>query len=244
MPYIDFSLDSSVGDHKITSGRIALFLISRLKTAIRETLVLPNFESVCIPWMLAEKDDWLPRTVAPFIWLNQECVNDPTTVCEVPICQPTEGKYKTEANKGTSSDHSQPKDKKLKKAESIGQPIGESSDALVFSVSSNDPSAGSTDATIQELRTPLLGNGEPQDTFKHKLGDTPESQSPSPSPSRSTILLDKENHIIEEDESRRKRMGRKARMLDLGKKMGEKLEEKRRHIEEKSRNIVEKMRGP
>ncbi|ONI09604.1 hypothetical protein PRUPE_5G246400 [Prunus persica] len=242
MPDIDFSLDSSVGDHKITSGRIALFLISRLKTAIRETLVLPNFESVCIPWMLAEKDDWLPRTVAPFIWLNQECVNDPTTVCEVPICQPTEGKYKTEANKGTSSDHSQPKDKKLKKAESIGQPIGESSDALVFSASSNDPSAGSTDATIQELRTPLLGNGEPQDTFKHKLGETPESQSPSPS--RSTILLDKENHTIEEDESRRKRMGRKARMLDLGKKMGEKLEEKRRHIEEKSRNIVEKMRGP
>lgn len=169
-------------------------------------------------------------------------MNDPTTVCEVPICQPTEGKYKTEANKGTSSDYSQPTDKKLKKAESIGQPIGESSDALVFSVSSNDPSAGSTDATIQELRTPLLGNGEPQDTFKHKLGETPESQSPSPS--RSTILLDKENHTIEEDESRRKRMGRKARMLDLGKKMGEKLEEKRRHIEEKSRNIVEKMRGP
>ncbi|CAL2262610.1 unnamed protein product [Prunus armeniaca] len=242
MPDIDFSLDSSVGDHKITSGRIALFLISRLKTAIRETLVLPNFESVCIPWMLAEKDDWLPRTVAPFIWLNQECVNDPTTVCEGPICQPTEGKYKTEANKGTSSDHSQPKDKKLKKAESIGQPIGESSDALVFSVSSNDPSAGSTDATVQELRTPLLGNGEPEDTFKHKLGKTTESQSPSPS--RSTILLDKENHTIEEDESRQKRMGRKARMLDLGKKMGEKLEEKRRHIEEKSRNIVEKMRGP
>ncbi|CAL9024045.1 unnamed protein product [Prunus brigantina] len=60
MPDIDFSLDSSVGDHKIASGRIALFLISRLKTAIRETLVLPNFESVCIPWMLAEKDDWLP----------------------------------------------------------------------------------------------------------------------------------------------------------------------------------------
>jgi hypothetical protein len=33
-------------------------------------------------------------------------------------------------------------------------------------------------------------------------------------------------------------------MLDLGKKMGEKFEEKRRNIEEKGRNIVDKMRGP
>lgn len=189
--------------------------------------MLPNFESVCIPWMLAEKDDWAPRKVAPFIWINQDSVNDPTTVCEVAIVQPTEGKYKTEASRGTSSDHSQSKHQKLKKAESIEQPIGES---LV---------GGSTGRAIQELKAPLLTNGEPHDTFKHKLEEIQECQSPS----RSTILLDKQNSI-EEDESRSKRMGRKARMLDLGKKMGEKLEEKRRNIEEKSRNIVEKMRGP
>ena len=34
-----------------------------------------------------------------------------------------------------------------------------------------------------------------------------------------------------------------TKMLDLGKKVSIKLEEKRRHIEEKSRHIVEKMRG-
>ncbi|KAM1184137.1 hypothetical protein ACFX15_013144 [Malus domestica] len=238
MPDIDFNLDSSVGDHKITNGHIALFLISRLKTAIRETLVLPNFESVCIPWMLAEKDDWVLRKVAPFIWVNPESVNDPTTVCEVPIVQPSEGKYKTEASSGISVDRT--KHKKLKKTESIEQPIGESSDVLAFSVSSNDLSAGNTGGTCQELRTPLLGNGELEDSFKHKVEGIPESQSLS----RSTILLDKQNHSFEEDDPRLKRTGRRARMLDLGKKMGEKLEEKRRQVEEKSRNIVEKMRGP
>lgn len=31
MPDVDFTLESSVGDHKITSGQIASFLISRFK---------------------------------------------------------------------------------------------------------------------------------------------------------------------------------------------------------------------
>ncbi|PRQ15749.1 putative PH domain-containing protein [Rosa chinensis] len=229
MPDIDFNLDSSVGDHKITSGRIALFLISRLKAAIRETLVQPNFESVCIPWMLAEKDDWVPRKIAPFIWVNQESANDsPTNICEVP----SEEKCRTESGGGTSGDHSQGKNQKLKKAESVEKTIPEST---------NDLSTGSSDGTSRELRTPLLVNGEAQETCKKKLDDISECQSPL----RSIIPFDKQSsHNSEEDESKPKRMGRRARMLDLGKKMGEKLEEKRRTFEEKSRNIVEKMRGP
>jgi hypothetical protein len=31
MPDIDFNLESSVGEHRITNGHIALFLVSRLK---------------------------------------------------------------------------------------------------------------------------------------------------------------------------------------------------------------------
>ncbi|VFQ86556.1 unnamed protein product [Cuscuta campestris] len=72
MPDLDFQLEPFVGEHRIASGRLALFLISRLKAAIRETLVLPNCESVCLPWMLAEKENWVPRKLAPFIWINQE----------------------------------------------------------------------------------------------------------------------------------------------------------------------------
>ncbi|KAJ0457860.1 putative synaptotagmin-like mitochondrial-lipid-binding domain-containing protein [Helianthus annuus] len=70
MPDIDFSLESAVGDHKITSGHIALFIINKFKAAIRETTVLPNSESVTIPFMIAEKNDWIPQKAAPFIWTN------------------------------------------------------------------------------------------------------------------------------------------------------------------------------
>ncbi|KAF5445304.1 hypothetical protein F2P56_034364 [Juglans regia] len=228
MPVIDFNLESSVGEHRITSGHIALFLVNRLKAAIQENLVLPNCESVCIPWMIADKDDWVSKNIAPFIWLHQEVISDPTTGLEVTTSQPTEGKLKTEASKGTSSDP-ECKHTKLKNAESIN----ESSDGLEISTRAR------SSRNLQELRTPLLGNDEPQETCK-QVEEVPKHQSYS----RSVTLIDKQNSTTEGDDLRQKRMGRRARMLDLGKKVGEKLEEKRRHIEEKGRHIVEKMRGP
>ncbi|XP_040998416.1 uncharacterized protein LOC121244416 isoform X2 [Juglans microcarpa x Juglans regia] len=228
MPVIDFNLESSVGEHRITSGHIALFLVNRLKAAIQENLVLPNCESVCIPWMIADKDDWVSKNIAPFIRLHQEVINDPTTGLEVTTSQPTEGKLKTEASKGTSSDP-ECKNTKLKNAESIN----ESSDGLEIST------RACSSRSLQELRTPLLGNDEPQETCK-QIEEVPKHQSYS----RSVTSIDKQDNTTEGDDLRQKRMGRRARMLDLGKKVGEKLEEKRRHIEEKGRHIVEKMRGP
>ncbi|KAL4317431.1 hypothetical protein AHAS_Ahas15G0384400 [Arachis hypogaea] len=52
MPDIDFNLESCVRDHKITNARIALFLLNRLK------------------------ENWIPRTVAPYMWVKQECGHD------------------------------------------------------------------------------------------------------------------------------------------------------------------------
>ncbi|KAK9278969.1 hypothetical protein L1049_028551 [Liquidambar formosana] len=229
MPDIDFNLESSVGEHKITSGRIALFLVNRFKAAIRETLVLPNCESICIPWMLAEKDDWVPGKVAPFIWLNQQAVSDPTILREVPSSQPGEAKSKLEVSMGASSDHLEDRHDIPKNVECVQHQTSESSDALAFSSSPTKLSTQSSKSS-QELRTHSQQSRE----------DNTECQSSS----RSIILSEARNHTMEEDEARPKRMGRRARMLDLGKKMGEKLEEKKRHIEEKGKSIVEKMRGP
>jgi NAD+--asparagine ADP-ribosyltransferase len=71
-----------------------------------------------------------------------------------------------------------------------------------------------------------------------------ENNSEFPSLHGSMVVMEKQNHTFDHEDELPKKMGRKERMLDLRKKMGEKLEEKRRHLEEKSRNIVEKMRGP
>uniref|UniRef100_A0A5B7CBA1 SMP-LTD domain-containing protein n=1 Tax=Davidia involucrata TaxID=16924 RepID=A0A5B7CBA1_DAVIN len=242
MPDIEFHLDSFVGEHKISSGRIALFLISRFKAAIRETLVLPNCESVCIPWMLAEKDDWVPRKAAPFIWINQEVVTDPTTVREVTSPRPGEVTPMTEDSRGTTSNYPEGKHDKVKKVECVQQRVSKSSDAHAPSLGPGNQSTWNSNP-LQELRTPLLKNDEPQETCQRSKEENLECQSPL-SPSRSLNLMEEQIHIIEEDDARPKIMGTKARMRDLGKKMGEKLEEKRRNIEEKGRHIVERMRGP
>lgn len=53
MPDIDFNLDSSVGDHKITNGHIALFLISRLKVQ-KIASIFGNFPSIILFYFVLE----------------------------------------------------------------------------------------------------------------------------------------------------------------------------------------------
>ncbi|KAJ7970114.1 testis-expressed sequence 2 protein-like [Quillaja saponaria] len=239
MPDIHFNLESSVGDHKITSGHIVLFLVNRLKAAIQETLVLPNCESISIPWMLAENDDWIPWNVAPFIWLNQETGNDSSTSRDVSLLQPGEAKTRTEATMGTSSHGLECKQQNQNFAEFSQEPPKKSSDSAGLPSGSTNSLERSINF-MEELQTPLLQNDEPCETAKQNKMDISDCRSLS----GSVTTLEKQNHTTEEDDARPKRMGRRERMLDLRKKMGEKFEEKRRHIEEKSRNIVEKMRGP
>ncbi|GAB4842659.1 hypothetical protein Ancab_012632 [Ancistrocladus abbreviatus] len=195
MPDINFHLEPSVGEHKITSNHIALFLVNRFKAFIRETLVLPNCESVCIPWMAAEKDDWVPRNVAPFVWRIREAPSTPATVTEA------------------TRDHNEKKQQKPTKSSSVERP---------------------------ESSSRSLQSEESQEASLQTKDENAECQSPS----RYVSLKEERNNLSEEDDGRNKRVGRRARMRELGKKMSEKLEEKRRHLEEKSRNIVEKMRTP
>ncbi|KAF9587193.1 hypothetical protein IFM89_039582 [Coptis chinensis] len=208
------------------------------QASIRETLVLPNCEGVCIPWMLAEKDDWAPRKIAPFVWINQETVND-SMPCEVSSCQPCDATTKLEAN--TSSKQGANCHIEVKRENpvpSVQQLTRElAGDLGCLSQTGSTPScSNSSSKPLQELRTPLLIT-EPYETNNSRL-ENPDNQSAS----RSVSVREKQTPIGDDGNS--KRVGRKAKMMDLGKKMGEKFEEQRRNLEEKSRHIVEKMRGP
>ncbi|KZV32779.1 hypothetical protein F511_23691 [Dorcoceras hygrometricum] len=270
MPDIGLHLESSVGDRKITSGHLALLLISRFKVAIRETLVLPNRVSLGIPWMLAEKDDWVPRNVAPFMWYrnNQDSVNN-STKREVPSFQSGEATHNVEASHGIPPRS----ETKLEKSKTIGRvptitsksveasqgipprsetnlekskTIGRVPTITTKSVeplaasSSSTPDSTAKDSSYEELTAPLIKNDRLQ-------GFAPRSIETKLDPHTSQSLEFLEGQHIqntEEDDTRTKRIGTKERMLGLGKKMGEKLEVKRRNIEEKGRSFVERMRAP
>ncbi|KAM3322451.1 putative protein isoform X1 [Capsicum chacoense] len=277
MPDIEFHLDSSVGEHKISSGHLSSFLINRFKGAIRETLLLPNCESVCIPCMLAEKDDWVPRQVAPFIWLNREAAGNNANGQVAPSSQPTdatrvpevdrrgtngnaESKTENPGKRGWTAQQSKSldphtllpvpmhspetgtsnggsKQEKMKKAgwsalqsKSL-DPHASLSVPIVQPSTNNQPS--------EELKAPLLKLEEQEEGHRSSTEENIECKSPS----RQLVLHEGKNQIAGEDDTKSTRIGRRARMLGLGKKMGEKLEERARHIEEKGRNLVERMRG-
>jgi hypothetical protein len=222
-----------------------------------ENLVLPNCENICIPWMLAEKDDWVPSNVAPFIWVNQEFGNETSTSINTNNQSSGGAKARSKASStSTSNNGPMNKQQKPKSVEFSLEPTSKSSDSLATPTSSSDSLALQSSSNLEELTTPLLENEKPQEirdliepslqndnqleTSENKM----ENNSEFPSLHGSMVVMEKQNHTFDHEDELPKKMGRKERMLDLRKKMGEKLEEKRRHLEEKSRNIVEKMRGP
>ena len=197
-----------------------------MQASIRDTLVLPNCESLCVSWMLAEKDDWVPRNAAPLLWLNREAPSDTLS---------------NDGSKGKRTDDRdlESKEGKLKRVDSGKQSINEESGVIIPSATTIQRSSSEGSVPSQDLKVPLLQNGEAQDLTVPRKLENPESHLPT-----RYVSLKEEQTNCEDDDSKPKKVGRRARMLDLGKKMGEKLEEKRRHIEEKGRHIVEKMRGP
>lgn len=230
MPDINFHVDSFVGEHKVTSGHIALFLVNRFKAAIQETLVLPNCESICVPCMSAEKDDWVPRSVAPLIWLKREPPTYSASATDVPTFQSGEPKARVKVGKNVE-------------IQEQGQQNHKGDDCLKKDISESNLARSSSSGSINtsckgsrsfnDLRVPLLES----DGLQEPCSQTPDCRSPSTYVSLKT----ESSNLI--DGERLKRTGRTARMFDLGKRMTEKLEEKRRHIEEKSRHIVDKMRN-
>lgn len=208
--------------------------------------------------MLAEKDDWVPPSVAPFIWINQESRNDTFTIIDTNNQSSTGAKTRQEASVSTSSNGPEHMKQKLKSSESSQDPTSKSSDSLALPSNSsgsvtlersrslegltmplleNDKSQETRD--LKEVRTSLLENDKQLGTNEHKMETNSDLQS-----QHGSMVMEKQSQTFEQEDGLPKKMGRKERMLDLRKKMSEKLEEKRRHIEEKSRIIVEKMRGP
>ncbi|KAL9996502.1 putative synaptotagmin-like mitochondrial-lipid-binding domain-containing protein [Helianthus debilis subsp. tardiflorus] len=210
MPDIDFSLESAVGDHKITSGHIALFIINKFKGAIRETMVLPNCESATVHFMLAEKNDWIPQQSAPFIWtnpeLNPEPPTEPTISHEVPCPQPPDEIHPQDVSSTTETTHNQ--------------------------TSSDDEKP-----TENDEKTPLLESTEQNAAVVEENVGFLSSQPPSP-PQAAVAEENKETadeHKLKRSGTRAKMLGFRKKM---GEKLEEKrrnIEEKGRHMVEKMR---------
>ncbi|CAM0943370.1 unnamed protein product [Alopecurus aequalis] len=276
MPDLEWDLESSVGDRKFNNNRIASFIGNRIKASLRDSLVLPNCESISMPWMISENDDWVPLKDGPYIWLNHEPTETKSHTTAAAPAQPEEAagpkvdastkNLKAEAstkNPKVDASTKNPKaDASIKNStptsrdssagseesslrsidESGEDPAVESSHALSHLAPAGEASTSLPDST-DELRKPLLLTG--------KLQEDAVSESRAGSPMYTSLRAitpageqqqQQQAGLASMGEDGKGRSGRRSRMLDLKKKMGDKLEEKRRQVEEKGRTIVEKMR--
>ncbi|XP_060204379.1 uncharacterized protein LOC132632458 [Lycium barbarum] len=272
MPDIDIHLNSSVGDRKISNGHLLLFITSRIKAAIRESVVLPNCENVCIPWMIAEKDDWVPLKDAPYIWINNKSAGNAKKP-EARSSLPTGATHVAEAARKSTS-NAESEYERLNRVGWATQKSKSLDPHSLYSVPKAQP-FNTRSLTTSPERAHLKSKKHHGDTLERKSSDpqvylsvmgqssaelhapllnhneqleshrisTEENiQSNSSSPSRSSSVLEEQNSFTEDD-MKPKRTGTRARMHGLRKKMGEKLEEKKRHIEEKGRHLVGRMRS-
>uniref|UniRef100_A0A8R7UPW0 SMP-LTD domain-containing protein n=1 Tax=Triticum urartu TaxID=4572 RepID=A0A8R7UPW0_TRIUA len=236
MPELVWELESSVGDRKITNSHIASLISNRIKASLHQSLVLPNCESIPMSWMISEKDDWVPRRAAPFIWLNREHGEaasnhssdmgklQPDDVAALKVSSNSEASKSSPPAPSTRSD-----DEALKKVTSTRWPNQESTTEASTSSGSSVPSEAEPS---NQLMAPLLSTRE----FEEDASENPAAGS-----SLQLVAVVPAGHrrpplssSASPGEYDLKRKGSKrAAVIGLGRKMSGKLEEKTRHIVEK-----------
>ncbi|CAL5040645.1 unnamed protein product [Urochloa decumbens] len=213
MPEIEWELESSVGDRKITNSHIASLISNRIKASLRQSLVLPNCESIPVSWMISDTDDWVPRKIAPFIWLNRE----PPT--ETGASPPAEEVSVTAIVKNKSSPPA-----------SLTRSKNESPKKTTLCVDGSEQAEAST--SWQSHSQLVSASGAPRQSSADQLRMPLLSSSRD---DRAMVVAAGTSAGEEAGDVKRKRGGRRARVMDLGRRMGGKLEEKGKHIVGKMR---------
>lgn len=170
--------------------------------------------------MLSDTDDWVPHKIAPFIWLNREPPTETTARPTAGMTRELPGEAsvskaiaKNKSSLPASSTRSKTESPKKTKICADGSEQAEASTSWLSRLvaASEAPLRSSEDATRDLLRMPLMSS------------------------SREVIVAAGTSASEEAEDVKRKRSGRRARVMDLGRRMGGKLEEKGKHIVGKMR---------
>ena len=215
--------------------------------------MLPNCEGIWVPWMISETNDWVPQADMPAPWSSQTEISSPDYSLHREEIKDTTLKRTPTASSNDVTILKQIScndDTLLKHAPSSTERISFSDDAVLKhpevisyndslekdasskeTVSYNDAilkdaiSGGKLMTLSDELNAPLL----------QKSKSLSESESGSPARSESSSSI-KSSTI----DDKGNRSSRRAKVLNLGKKVTGKLDEKRRMVVEKMREGLEK----
>ena len=146
---------------------LSTWCLTCIQASLQQSLVLPNCESIPISWMLSDTDDWVPRKIAPFIWLNREPPTETTarptagTTRELPGgASVSRAIAKNKSSPPTSSTRSKTESPKKTKICVDGSDQAEASTSWLSRLvaASEAPLQSSEDATRDLLRMPLMSS--------------------------------------------------------------------------------------
>uniref|UniRef100_A0ACD5Z910 Uncharacterized protein n=1 Tax=Avena sativa TaxID=4498 RepID=A0ACD5Z910_AVESA len=233
MPEIEWELESSIGDRKITNSHIASLISNRIKASLHQTLVLPNCESIPMSWMISEKDDWVPRKVAPFIWLNREPSEAAGHNVETGMLQPDDVatlKVGASQKANKSSPPAPPNDgEALKDTISFRGP----NQVPITEASTSSCSSSSLPSETEpsdKLAMPLHRTTRQSEEYSSEDAASSSLHALAVVPVGKRSLL---SSASPGEYDTKRKGGKRALVIGLGRRMGDKLEEKRRHIVEK-----------
>jgi hypothetical protein len=188
-------------------------------------MVLPNCENISIPGMLSEKDDWAPCKTAPFMWVNHETTPDTTKLQEEPKPMTLTDVNTTDKNNITPS-----LDEKVE-CEKIRTQAQEHKEGSVEFSSSVSSGTTNSDLSLPLLKLEKQGSSTSSASCQSMVG-YPVNQS----------NFTRDLSATNGEDVQAKKVNQRARMMDLRKRMGDKLGENRKKFEEKGRHFVEKFR--
>lgn len=176
--------------------------------------------------MLSEEDDWAPCKTAPFMWVNHETAPDTTKLHKEPKPMTL-----TDVNTTAKSTVTPSLDEKVECEKGTTQTQEYWEGAVLESSTSGSYGTTNRDLILASLKLEKQGSSTSIASSESMMG----------SPFNRSNLMSNFSATNEED-VQAKKVNHRARMMDFGKRMGEKLGENRRKFEEKSRHFVEKFR--
>lgn len=194
--------------------------------------------------MVAETNDWIPRSAGPFVWVRQESgessqknASKSQSIDSKEICKSFQRSITTPVKIVESKENDG-----IRNATSLPPTLRESvSQFSSVMKSTSESSAEESRPIIEEVSMRKCSTSE--DLGKLSMTNDEIHKTSSMSTVESLLLTTTStDHLTvnsNEEDTKAKKMGKKERIKDFGKKMTEKFDEKIRHIEEKKRQIVE-----
>ncbi|XP_073396494.1 uncharacterized protein [Physcomitrium patens] len=250
MPDIDLVPEQGINERQFKNGCLGNFIANQIKVQIREKIVMPHYQELFLNWMMGDKDDWLPRSAFPVAFSavqhsdneRQNSKNDNDMQSS-----PVEEKNKSGQthSRSLNADNNRQDKPEIRQPPGASEPSsatlstikGKESDSKKPSFDTDDRSRGNSLELNREFFADVSERAVGA-AYNDYLQQSEGSALKSESHHLPNQVANQEHSEVEPSKGSDSRVSRRAKMLNFGKKVGSKVDERRRIVVEKLREKI------